>query len=228
MSPVGLFFNDLKLFVMKSKRNKNATSGNDNKHGALRKFFIGQLKDIYYVEKQMTKSLPELKQAATTEELEEALDQHLRQTERQIKRLEKVFEILGENPEGKKCEAMDGLLKESRDIIAETPKGSMTRDAALIIAAQKVEHYEIGTYGGLVALALTMGMNRAAELLDKTLEEEEQADQLLTDIAEQSINMEAEEEGEQVGSANKASNKSTKKGKDTIVIEEHEEQGILA
>ena len=192
--------------------------------GALKKFFVDQLKDIYYVEKQMIKSIPEMKQAATTEELQDAFDKHLKQTERQVTRLEKVFELVGEEPQGKKCEAMDGLVKEAKDIIAETPEGSMTRDAALIIAAQKVEHYEIGTYGGLVALALTMEMNRAAELLDKTLEEEEQTDRDLTDIAERYINIEAEEEP---ASGNKSNGGKQKPKKSTTVII-REKQGILA
>jgi ferritin-like metal-binding protein YciE len=110
--------------------------------------------------------------------------------------LEKVFQLIGEKPEGKKCEAMDGLIKEGKTIINETREGSMTRDAALIIAAQKVEHYEIATYGGLVQLALTLGKNRVASLLDKTLQEEEETDHILTDIAESYINFQAEEEDE--------------------------------
>ena len=112
------------------------------------------------------------------------------------KDLEKIFGFLGKPVEGKKCEAMDGLIKEAKTIIQETKSGSMTRDAALIIAAQKVEHYEIATYGGLVQLAITIGRDRAASLLDKTLQEEEDTDRLLTDIAESDINMEAEEEDE--------------------------------
>jgi len=119
----------------------------------------------------------------------------LKQTERHIKRLEKVFQLIGKNPEGKRCEAMDGLLKEGRTIISETQEGTATRDAALIIAAQKIEHYEIASYGGLAQLAITMGMSRAADLLEKTLQEEEDTDLLLTDIAESYINVKAEQEG---------------------------------
>src|ERR1044072_8370711 len=107
--------------------------------------------------------------------------------------------MMDEKTEGKKCEAIDGLIKEAKSIISETKEGSMTRDAALIIAAQKVEHYEIATYGGLVALALTLGKQRAAGLLDKTLQEEEETDELLTDIAESYINFQAEEEDEKSG-----------------------------
>lgn len=161
----------------------------------LQKFFIDQLKDMYYAEQELLKALPEVKDAATTEELEDAIEEHMKQTERHVKRLEKVFHMIGQKPEGKKCEAMDGLLRECRNIIRETEEHTMTRDAALIIAAQKIEHYEIASYGGLVALAVTLGVERAADILDKTLAEEEDTDQILTDIAETYINVEAEHEG---------------------------------
>lgn len=170
---------------------------NGQKENLLQKFFMDQLKDIYYAEQQLLKALNDMKAACTTEELEDAFDDHRKQTEKQIKRLDKVFQLFKEKPEGKKCEAMDGLIKEAKTIISETKEGTMTRDAALIIAAQKVEHYEIATYGGLVALALTLGKHRAASLLDKTLQEEEETDHLLTEIAESHINFEAEDEDEQ-------------------------------
>jgi ferritin-like metal-binding protein YciE len=173
----------------------NGSNGKQDQPSLLEKFFLDQLKDIYYAEQQLVKALPEMQKAATTEELEDAFGDHLKQTERHVKRLEKVFQAINKNPEGKKCEAMDGLLKEARTIITETKEGSMTRDAALIIAAQKVEHYEIASYGGLVQLAITMGLHRAAEVLEKTLTEEEETDSLLTEIAETYINIEAEEEG---------------------------------
>jgi len=177
-------------------KNGKTTSKTSHAPSYLQKFFIDELKDIYYAEKELlSKGLPEMKKAATTEELEDAFDDHIKQTERHIKRLEKVFQLVNKKPEGKKCEAMDGLLKEGKNIISATKEGSMTRDAALIIAAQKVEHYEIATYGGLVALALTMGLNQAADILDKTLKEEEETDHLLTEIAESHINLDAEHEG---------------------------------
>ena len=179
---------------MKKNIASNGNQGN-LKPSYLEKFFIDQLKDIYYAEQLLVRSLPEMQKAATTEELEDAFADHLRQTERHVKRLEKVFQIVGKNPEGKKCEAMEGLVKEARSIISETKEGTMTRDAALIIAAQKVEHYEIATYGGLVQLAITMELHRAADLLDKTLSEEEKTDRLLAQIAESYINVEAEHEG---------------------------------
>ena len=172
-----------------------SSANNESSNGSpLQKFFEDQLKDIYYAEQLLVKGLNEMKAACTTEELEDAFDDHCKQTERHIKRLDKVFNLIGVKAQGKKCEAMDGLLKEAKSIINETKEGTMTRDAALIIAAQKIEHYEIATYGGLVQLALTLGRPRAAELLDKTLNEEEETDRLLTDIAESHINFEAENE----------------------------------
>ena len=184
---------------MKQKKITKAPERSENgkkKQSMLEKFFIDQLKDMYYTEQLLMKALTEMKNAATTEELEDAFEDHRKQTERHIKRLERVFQMLGQEAEAKKCEAMDGLIKEAKTIINETKQGSMTRDAALIIAAQKVEHYEIATYGGLVQLAVTLRKNSAAQLLDKTLTEEEQTDRRLTEIAENDINMEAEEEME--------------------------------
>jgi len=167
---------------------------NSNAEPPLEKFFIDTLKDIYYAEQQLTTALPKMEEAATTEELKEAFSDHLHQTQKQIKRLDKVYGMLGKKPEQKKCEAIEGIIKEVETVIRETPQGSMTRDAALIIAAQKVEHYEIATYGGLVQLALTMELDEVANLLDDTLLEEEDTDYLLTQIAEDHINMDAEHE----------------------------------
>ncbi|MBS1565180.1 MAG: ferritin-like domain-containing protein [Bacteroidetes bacterium] len=161
----------------------------------LGKFFLDQLQDIYYAENKIAKALPKMQEAATSEELKEAFDDHLHQTQKHIRRLEKAFESIGQKANGKKCEAIEGITKECETIISETQEGSSTRDAALIIAAQKVEHYEIATYGGLVQLALTMDLDEVAELLDRTLMEEEDTDFRLTDIAEQHINFEAEQEG---------------------------------
>ena len=166
------------------------------KENLLEKFFMDQLKDIYYAEQQLLKALNDMRSASTTEELEDAFEEHHKQTERQVKRLDKVFQLMDQKPEGKKCEAMDGLIKETKTIINETKEGTMTRDAALIIAAQKVEHYEIASYGGLVALALTLGKHRVANLLDKTLQDEEETDHHLTYIAEAHINFDAEHEDE--------------------------------
>lgn len=174
---------------------KAKSNGNTGQESLLEKFFIDQLQDIYYAEQLLMKAIPEMQRACTTEELEDAFADHLKQTERHIKRLEKVFQFIGKRAEGKKCEAMEGLIAEVRNIIRDSKEGSMTRDAALIIAAQKVEHYEIATYGGLVQLAVTMKLHRAADLLNKTLREEEDTDNRLTFVAESFINIEAEEEG---------------------------------
>ena len=178
--------------------NKSEQSSNGAQEGYLQKFFVDQLKDIYYAEKELLQGLTDMKKACTTEELEDAFDNHYKQTERHIQRLEKVFKLVGKRAEAKTCEAMDGLLREAKTIIEETEENTLTRDAALIIAAQKIEHYEIASYGGLVQLAITMGQQRAAEILDKTLREEEETDSLLTDIAESHINIDAEQEGEYV------------------------------
>lgn len=191
----------------KHKASTTQASMNDNHSNGnlLEKFFQDQLKDIYYAEQQLMKALPEMQAACTTEELEDAFEEHRMQTERHIKRLEKIFSMIGVKAQGKKCEAMDGLIKEMKTIINETKEGTLTRDAALIIAAQKLEHYEIATYGGLVQLALTLGKPRAADLLDKTLVEEEQTDHRLTYIAESHINFEAEEEDEYESSSRQTS-----------------------
>lgn len=165
----------------------------------LEKFFLAQLKDIYYAENKITQALPKMQEATTTEQLKDAFEDHLHQTQRHVKRLEKVFQYLGRKPEAEKCEAIEGIAREVDNIIEETEEGTLTRDAALIIAAQKVEHYEIATYGGLVQLAITMQLHEAADLLDKTLVEEEDTDALLTEIAENEINLRAEHEDNQEG-----------------------------
>jgi len=133
--------------------------------------------------------------SATTEQLQSAIEEHITQTEGQVERLEQVFEILGKKPQAKKCEAMEGLIKEGESIVEETEEGSMTRDVGIIMAAQKVEHYEIATYGSLVQLAYTMGQDEIAGILQETLDEEKQTDENLTSIAESDINWEAEMEG---------------------------------
>lgn len=184
-------------------RNRADTSSTSRASGGsqglryLEKFFMDQLQDIYYAEHKILQSLPKMINAATTDELSEAFDDHLHLTQRHIRRLERVFESVGQKAEAKKCEAIEGIAREVDQIIQETEDGSLTRDAALIIAAQKVEHYEIATYGGLVQLAITMQLHDAADLLDKTLMEEEDTDALLTEIAENDINLQAENEGDE-------------------------------
>ncbi len=160
----------------------------------LEKFFTDSLKDIYWAEKALTKALPKMQKAATTEELQNAIEQHIGQTKEQVSRLEQVFELIGQRAQAKKCDAMEGLIKEGESIVEETEKGSMTRDVGIIMASQKIEHYEIATYGGLVSLANTLGKTDVAEILSTTLEEEKDTDLGLTEIAENNINWEAEQE----------------------------------
>jgi ferritin-like metal-binding protein YciE len=175
---------------------KTATANTQQTNSQLQKLFEDSLKDIYWAEKNLTKAMPKMQKAATTEELKNAIEEHLAQTENQVTRLEQVFELIGKKAQAKKCDAMEGLIKEGESIIEETEEGSMTRDVGIIMAAQKIEHYEIATYGGLAQIAITMGLDEAADLLNETLDEEKEADQLLTEIAENNINWEAEKETE--------------------------------
>jgi ferritin-like metal-binding protein YciE len=168
---------------------QNKQKAKENKNGSLlQEFFMDSLKDIYWAEKALTKALPKMSKNATSEELKMAFDEHLEITKKQVERLEQVFEALGEKAQAKTCDAMKGLVEESESIIGETKDDTYTRDAALIMAAQKVEHYEIATYGGLVQLAKTMNQQNVAKMLETTLNEEKQADVLLTKIAEAGIN----------------------------------------
>lgn len=157
----------------------------------LHELFVDELKDIYWAEKHLTKALPKMGKASTAMELKKAFADHLEQTKTHVSRLESIFEMLEEKAVAKKCEAMEGLVKEGQGLIEDTDEGTSTRDVGLILAAQKVEHYEIATYGGLYQLALTMGHDDVAEVLQQTLEEEKLADQLLTNIAESNVNYEA-------------------------------------
>lgn len=173
---------------------KNAKAPTQEMNSQLQKFFEDSLQDIYWAEKNLTKALPKMQKAATTEELKNAIEEHLTQTENQVARLEQVFELIGKKAQAKKCDAMEGLIKEGESIVEETEEGSMTRDVGIIMAAQKIEHYEIATYGGLVQIATTMGLDEAADLLNETLDEEKDTDKLLSAIAESKINWEAEQE----------------------------------
>lgn len=160
----------------------------------LQEFFEDNIRDIYYAEKHIIKTLPKMMEAATSPELKQAFQEHLEVTETQATRLEKIFELLGKPPQAKKCDAIEGITKEGEDIIDETEEGTATRDVGLILAAQKVEHYEIATYGGLAQLATTLGLDEVAELLKETLEEEKEADNMLSGIAENDVNYNAAEE----------------------------------
>jgi ferritin-like metal-binding protein YciE len=183
-----------------TEKNKAAERNSSNETGEnsqLEKLFIDSLKDIYWAEKHLTKTLPKMKKAATTDELKSAFEEHLSQTEEHVTRLEEVFELCGKKAQAKKCDAMEGLIKEGESVIEDTEEGTMTRDAGLIMAAQKVEHYEIATYGSLVQFAKTLQMDEAAGILEQTLEEEKETDQTLTQIAEGNVNEAASTEGEE-------------------------------
>jgi len=145
--------------------------------------FTEELKDLYDAERQIVEALPKMQEAASSEELATAFEEHLEQTREQIKRLDQIFSTMGEEPGGKTCEGMQGLLREGEKLISEMEK-SPVLDAALIGAAQKVEHYEIAAYGTMRTLAAMLGQNDAAELLEETLDEEKETDETLTEIAE--------------------------------------------
>lgn len=154
-------------------------------------FFIDELKDIYWAEKHLVKALPKMKNAATSPELAAAFEKHTKETQTHIEALEEVFALLDEKPTAKKCDAMAGLLEEASGIIEDTDTGTMIRDAGLILAAQKVEHYEIATYGTLRVFAENMDRVDVAALLDQTLQNEKATDVALTEIAVSAINAEA-------------------------------------
>jgi len=158
----------------------------------LRDFFIDSLKDIYWAENALVGALPKMAANATSSSLANAILEHLEVTKNQVSRLEKVFDLVGEKAEEKKCEAMAGLLKEGDGILEETEPGAV-RDAGIIAASQKIEHYEITSYGTLSAFAKTLGENDAAKLLTQTLAEEKEADCLLNDVALNLINIVAAE-----------------------------------
>lgn len=162
--------------------------------GALMELFVSSLKDINWAEKQLVKALKKMAKAATSEKLGSAFEQHMAQTEGHVERLAKVFEAIGKKPTSKKCKAMEGLIAEAEELIEETEEGTEVRDVALIAAAQKVEHYEIATYGTLRTLAGTLGLGKAQKMLQQTLDEEKETDTLLSDIAENYVNEQAGEE----------------------------------
>lgn len=160
----------------------------------LEDFLIEELKDLYNAEKQITKALPKMVKAATSEELKDAFQNHLDETTEQINRLEKISEILGKNLSGKKCKAMEGLVEEGKEIIEED-MDSDVRDVALIAAGQKVEHYEIASYGCARTYARLLGHSEVEELLQETLDEEGKTNEMLTDISE-NLNLVAMDETE--------------------------------
>ncbi|KVV15543.1 ferritin-like domain-containing protein [Flavobacterium sp. TMP13] len=159
----------------------------------LTELFEDGLKDIYWAEKALTKAIPKMIKNATNKDLISSLEKHLTETEEQVTRLEKVFELMDQKPTAKKCDAMAGLIEEGKGIMEETELG-VVRDAGIIAASQKIEHYEIATYGTLRQFAETLGHTEAAKLLEETLKEEKAADKQLTIVAVKAVNVKAAKE----------------------------------
>lgn len=176
-----------------SKQKKETLHGSTMQSSQLMKLFEDELKDIYWAEKALTKAIPKMIKNATSPELVKALTSHLAETVEHVVRIEQVFESISQTARAKKCEAMEGLIKEAGEIMESCEEGAMC-DAGIISAAQKVEHYEIASYGTLRQFAETLGLDKATELLQTTLDEEKAADIKLTQVAVTSVNIEATEE----------------------------------
>lgn len=157
---------------------------------SLQELLIEEMRDLYNAETQLTKAMPKMAKKASSPQLKRAFETHLRETEGQIQRLQKIFDKLGKKPTGKKCAAMEGLIEEGKEMMGEDMEED-TMDAALISIAQKIEHYEIASYGTVRTWAKVLGDEQTAKLLQQTLDEEGKTDKLLTELAESSINLEA-------------------------------------
>nr|WP_109607599.1 ferritin-like domain-containing protein [Mucilaginibacter oryzae] len=179
-----------------SKKAVTAATRTPEAESALKELFIDELKDIYWAEQHLAKALPKMAKNATSEDLKQAINNHLEETKNHVARIEQAFESIGEKAKAVKCLAMEGLLKEADELLSETEKGTEVRDVAIISAAQKVEHYEIASYGTLKTLAGTLGYNDAQALFEATLAEEKNADALLTEVAENYVNEAAASETE--------------------------------
>jgi ferritin-like metal-binding protein YciE len=183
----------------------------------LRELYLDELKDLYNAENQLVKALPKLAKASTSDELREGFEEHLEQTKGHVERLEQIFEAMDESPKGKKCAGMEGLVKEGSEVMDEDFEGAVM-DAALIGAAQRVEHYEIAAYGTVIAFANQLGESEHASLLKETLEEEKETDEKLTSLSEE-INSQATSEGmgseeeEELTTASSRSGSAKKKGR---------------
>jgi len=187
---------DTKSSATKKTKTSTKPTGKTGKmeDSEFHKFFVDGLKDLYWAEKHLVKALPKMKKASTSPELAAAFDKHTQETQVHIETLEKAFELLGEKASAKKCDAMEGLLEEAEGIIEDTDAGTLVRDAGLILAAQKVEHYEIASYGTLRTFAGVMGHTEVMDLLQQTLDNEKETDVALTQVAESFINEQAAEE----------------------------------
>lgn len=157
----------------------------------LLKLFTDSVKDIYWAENHLVKALPKMIKAASLQSLKDAITNHLEETKTHAERLEQVFEALDKKPQAKKCDAMEGLTKEGEGVIEDTDAGTPARNLAIIMASQKVEHYEISSYNGLIKLAGKLGLNDVADILSQTLQEEQQSDETLAGIADSDITVEA-------------------------------------
>jgi len=157
----------------------------------LMKLFTDSVKDLYWAENHLVKALPKMVKSASLKTLAEAIVTHLEQTKTHIERLEQVFELLGKKPQAKKCDAMEGLTKEGEGVIEDTDTGTPARNLGIIMASQKVEHYEISAYTGLIKLAGKLGLNDVAGILSETLAEEQESDQILSGIADNDIAVDA-------------------------------------
>jgi ferritin-like metal-binding protein YciE len=174
---------------------------------SLRALLIEELKDIYDAESRLTKALPKLIKKSTHEELKTAIQDHLEQTEEHVARIEQAFEELDQSPKAKTCAGMKGLISEGDDHAGESYDNDGLRDAAIIGAAQRVEHYEIAAYGTAIAHARLLELDGVVNLLEETLEEEKEADAKLTEIAESVVNLDAESEEEQTASSSRSSSR---------------------
>jgi ferritin-like metal-binding protein YciE len=163
---------------------------------SLKELYVDELKDLYSAEKQLVKALPKMAKNASNPELKEAFTNHLQETEGHVERLEQIFEMLGERAGGKKCKGMEGLIEEAKELLEEDATEEVL-DAGLISKAQHVEHYEIAGYGTVRTYARQLGLDDQAELLQETLDEEGKTDELLTQLAESSVNLEAEQGSEE-------------------------------
>ncbi len=180
-------------------------------NNSLRELYVDELKDLYSAEMQLTKALPKMAKAASSGELREGFEKHLQQTQGHVERLEQIFEMLDEKPTGKKCLGMEGLVKEGAEVMEEDFQDDVM-DAALISAAQRVEHYEIAAYGTVAAFADLLDEPEHASLLRETLEEEKETDEKLTELAEQ-INLEATSESKQGSTSGKTTERPTQSRK---------------
>src|SRR6266851_7390551 len=201
-------FSDGRWCRFRGQKGNSGLGGNMSNDG-LKELYTDELKDLYNAENQLVKALPKMAKAATSEALRQGFEEHLEQTKEHVQRLERIFNALDESPKGKKCVGMEGLLKEGSEVMEEDFEDAVL-DAALIGAAQRVEHYEIAAYGTVCAFADLLEENEHASLLGETLQEEKETDQKLTELAKQ-INVEAMESGEETVKAETRGKRKTKR-----------------